>query len=211
MISIALKKTGYFLIDGGAEGISYYGFNQEWFRTRWQRLSGCGPTAVSNILYYLGRSRSIPGLERPVSRKEGPDFMETVWRHVTPTAMGIPNTDLLCKGVQSYAKANSLHLGTEPFEIPGFRRARPDFGQLLLFLYSALSADTPVAFLNLDCGEEKILDSWHWVTVIALKYEADGSAAFAEILDEGKKKEIDLNKWFRTTAKGGGLVRFHLL
>lgn len=210
MINAALKKIEYFKVVDEAEDRSYYGFDQEWFRTGWQRLSGCGPAAVSNILYYLGRSRSLPGLDRPVSRKESPDFMEAVWRHVTPTAMGIPRTELLCRGVQSYAEEKSLRIGTEPLEIPRSPRARPELGRLLLFLDSALSSDTPVAFLNLDRGEEKALDSWHWVTVVALEYESDGTAALAEILDEGMKKEVDLAKWFRTTAKGGGFVRFRL-
>jgi hypothetical protein len=72
----------------------------------------------------------------------------------------------------------------------------------------ALRNDTPVAFLNLNNGAEKQLYSWHWVTIISLEYEEDGNTAFADILDEGLIKKIDLAGWFRTTTLGGGFVSF---
>jgi hypothetical protein len=65
-----------------------------------------------------------------------------------------------------------------------------------------------VAFLSLDKGEEELLDSWHWVTMLSLQYEEDGSAAFADVADEGKLLHVDLKKWFDTTGLGGGFVRF---
>jgi uncharacterized protein YciU (UPF0263 family) len=60
----------------------------------------------------------------------------------------------------------------------------------------------------LEKGEEDLLDTWHWVTVLTLQFEEDGSAAFADVADEGKLLHVDLKKWFDTTKIGGGFVRF---
>jgi hypothetical protein len=66
-----------------------------------------------------------------------------------------------------------------------------------------------VAFLSLDNGQEELLDSWHWVTLLALQCEEeDGGAVFADVADEGKLLHVDLKKWFDTTNLGGGFVRF---
>lgn len=208
MKSVHLKNPSLFEVPDGQNGRVYYGFDQEWYASEWQRRAGCGPTVVSTILYYIGRSRAIPGIGSPLSRGESPAFLEKTWRHVTPTISGIPSAALLCRGIRSYSEAEHLGIRAEPFDIPRSRRARPVFSQLLSFLASALSGDVPVAFLNLHSGEERLLDSWHWVTVASMDYEEDGSAAFLEILDEGERKRIDLRQWFQTTTLGGGFVRF---
>ncbi len=90
-------------------------------------------------------------------------------------------------------------------DIPKNRFQRPELSAVSEFLENSLSKDLPVAFLNLDNGDEKRLDSWHWVTVIALDYERDGAAA-VKILDEGRIKQIDLALWLQTTSLGGGFV-----
>jgi hypothetical protein len=79
---------------------------------------------------------------------------------------------------------------------------------MLGFLSDALRRDTPVAFLSLDRGRERKLDSWHWVMLIAVSYEDDGAAATATVLDGGKKLDVDLKVWYDTTARGGGFVAF---
>jgi len=46
-------------------------------------------------------------------------------------------------------------------------------------------------------------------TIAALEYEDDLSSAYAEILDEGIKKRINLLMWYNTTMLGGGFVSFY--
>jgi hypothetical protein len=65
-----------------------------------------------------------------------------------------------------------------------------------------------VAFLNLCNGSEKKLDRWHWVTLISLEYAEGGERVFADILDAGIIKRIDLALWYKTTTLGGGFVYF---
>lgn len=206
MRTFSLKQPNRFEIVDEKDGHVYYGFDQEWYASKWQRLSGCGPTTASTIFYYMFGAG--PEADKRLTRRESPAFLEKTWRHVTPTIRGIPSTELLCKGVEAYARANSLGLTLERFDLSRCRDDRPVFGELLRFLASSLSRDCPVAFLNLHSGEEKLLDSWHWVTVVSLDCEEDGSAAFLDILDEGMKKRINLAQWYRTTTLGGGFVSF---
>lgn len=193
------------IIDDTGEGC-YYGCNQEWYRTKWQRLSGCGPSTVTNIIRYLEAKRH--GADISLSRKDWEKFMEECWRFVTPTPKGVNTTDLLRSGVSDYTRAKLQTFRTAALDIPKSVSSRPAFGDILRFLDDALGSDTPVAFLNLHNGEEVRLDSWHWVTLVSLEYEADGSIALAQVLDEGMVKPVDLRLWFTTTRLGGGFVRF---
>jgi hypothetical protein len=134
--------------------------------------------------------------------------MDEIWDYVTPTLQGVNTTKLFYEGVLSYARQKGLAVSCRVLDIPQSAASRPDFMQVLEFLKSALSKDAPVAFLNLCNGKVKNLDSWHWVTIVSLEYEEDGSRAFADIMDEGKIKNIDLALWYSTTKKSGGFVYF---
>jgi hypothetical protein len=189
---------------------TYYGNDQEWFKTKWQRLSGCGPTVVSNITSYLSRSELVKDESiktQPLSKEECIKHMEDVWKYVTPSIQGIPTTTMLCKKVKKYIKAKELKLSLEVLDIPKSREKRPDFKEIVIFLEKSLNDDIPIAFLNLHNGEEEKLDAWHWVTIISLEQEDDETTT-VNILDEGQIKKIDLLKWFETTNLGGGFVRF---
>lgn len=187
----------------------FYGCDQEWYTTKWQRLSGCGPTTVSSIMHYLYHANSGSGTP-PFPKSDCLLLMEEIWEYVTPTLRGIPSTKPLYKGAMAYAKAKALDMDFHFLDIPKNRRLRPEFPQLLSFVETALRSDTPVAFLNLNNGTETQLDSWHWVTIISLEYEEDGSNAIISILDEGVIKKINLAQWFQSTTLGGGFVSFHL-
>lgn len=203
----SLMNENLFVIMDNEE--TFYGCDQEWYTTDWQRRAGCGPTVVTNILHYLNRRRSASQKENlPLSKREALLLMEEVYQYVTPTPQGIPSTKLLTDFVLNYAKAMNLNLKLGVFNIPGNPELRPQFHELISFLDKALSEDTPIAFLNLDNGAEKRLDSWHWVTIISLEYASDGSSALIGILDGGTIKKVDLVKWFKTTSLGGGLVSF---
>ena len=77
--------------------------------------------------------------------------------------------------------------------------------QCAAFVRSALSADQPVAWLNLHSGEVEALDDWHWVTIVALEERRDGTE-LCTVLDGGKEYTADLRLWFQTTRLGGGLA-----
>ena len=134
--------------------------------------------------------------------------MEEIWEYVTPTPRGIPTTELFYESVLNYAKAKEIQLECSFLDIPEDKSARPGLSTVLQFLEGALLKDAPIAFLNLCNGEEENLHRWHWVTIISLEYNQDGSQIFVTLLDEGLINTIDLALWHNTTVLGGGFVYF---
>lgn len=186
---------------------TYFGCDQEWYATEWQRCAGCGPSVVSTMLLYLNRLAC--GAEQgPHKKEECVLLMEDVWRYVTPTEHGIPTTKMLYEDVLNYAQSKGLAVQYHVCDIPEDPADRPALITVLDFIDNALAHDLPVAFLNRCNGDEKNLDRWHWVTIIDLEYEETGETAWVTILDEGIMKRIDFALWYRTTTQGGGLVYF---
>ncbi len=205
--SVSVKNLKRFeIID--ESGVLFCGGWQEWYKTIWKRYTGCGPTVITGIIHYLRRTDNIPDQCLPSPKCEFEALMDEVWRFVTPTVRGLPSAAALTKGARVYLDVNNLPYTLEELDIPKNKRLRPEFSEVVTFIAKALAADTPVAFLSLDKGEEERLDSWHWVTILTLDYEADGSRAEAGVADEGRFFEVDLRKWYDTTPLGGGFVRF---
>ncbi len=208
MKEVSVKNIKLFEVLGENAQI-YYGGWQEWYGAWWKRMSGCGPTTVSNIMSYLCRSRVGAEIETaPLSKSDFMELMEDVWQYVTPGMQGIPSTAALKKGVLAYIASKQLDILPEELDIPKKKIYRPAFTDLFTFIGDSLRNDMPVAFLSLDKGDEPLLDTWHWVTILALQYAEDGSIVFADVADEGKLLRVDLKKWFDTTRLGGGFVRF---
>ncbi len=209
MVNVSINNIKLFEILDEEAAQVYCGGWQEWYGAWWKRMSGCGPTTVANIMSYLSRSRIGADIEyAPLSKSDFQELMEDVWKYVTPGMQGIPSTAYLKKGILAYIASKNLDLEPKEMDIPKKKQYRPDFGALLAFISGSLANDVPVAFLSLDKGEETLLDTWHWVTILSLQYDEDGGAAFADIADEGKLLHVNLKKWFDTTKIGGGFVRF---
>lgn len=196
------------VIDESAQQ-TYYGCNQIWYPTKWQRLSGCGPTAASNIFFYLSHTQSPLELEPSSnSKKNWVSLMEEMWKYITPSIRGVNTTKMFYEPMLAYTKSKGIDVGYCVCDVPKDMSQRPALKEILDFLEEALSKDAPVAFLNLCNGEEKNLDRWHWVTIISLDYSEDRNGAFVNILDEGLIKKINLALWYNTTKLGGGFVYF---
>lgn len=209
MIDVSIKNIKLFEVLDEKTAKIFCGGWQQWYGVWWKRLSGCGPTTVSNIMSYINRSCSSSDINcTPLPKNDFQELMNDVWKYVTPGFKGIPTTAALKKGTAVYIASKSLDITLEEMDIPKKKELRPEFTKLLAFISASISSDSPVAFLSLDKGEELLLDSWHWVTLLSLQYEEDGSTAFADIADEGKLLHVDLKKWFDTSRLGGGFVRF---
>lgn len=209
MIHASLQNIKLLEIIDEATSETFMGGWQEWYGVWHRRMSGCGPTVASTIVSYITRRRA--GTEddgRPMPRADFIELMNDVWQFVTPGMMGIPSTVALIKGAAMYIRERNLDIRLEELDIPKNKKLRPALPQLIEFLKQALEQDAPVAFLSLDKGEETALDSWHWVSLLSLECEPDGSHAVVGIADEGKYFTADLKKWYDTTPRGGGFVRF---
>jgi hypothetical protein len=205
----SLKNIEAFRITDEQTNEVFYGCNQEWFGTRWQRLAGCGPSVVSSLILY--RKRTHPQYDDKMNDKASClSLMEEVWSYVRPTPRGIPSTELLCGFVKAYGFSKEARVVCAHCEIPDEKSLRPSTEEVLSYLEHALEADIPVAFLNLSNGDEYNLDEWHWVAIVSLERSEEDGHAMARILDKGGINEIDLTLWLDTTQDGGGFVYFKL-
>ena len=208
MFSVALADPDLFKIRDKSAGKAYYGCDQEWYASEWQRMAGCGPSVACNIISYLERRRRGPGRAGTcMSKKASLPRMQEAWEYVTPTKMGLPKISLFYNAVLRYTKARGLDVEYGALELPKAKTRRPGLAKVINFIKDALSKDAPVAFLNLCNGAEKKLEAWHWVTIVALESAEGGKRAFVKIVDNGAVKKIDLALWHATTKLGGGFVR----
>lgn len=184
----------------------HYGSDQDWYAAERQRQTGCGPSAAANIFFYNRRKKDISccGWDKA----DLLDQMEDAWQYITPRRHGIISTSVFIKKVENYARAHHEKLRYFSLDIPEDTAKRPSLSQVVRFLENGLSSDTPIAFLNLDNGQEETLQRWHWVTITALEYDRGANSAWATISDEGLRKRIDLSLWLETTALGGGFIYF---
>lgn len=186
-------------------GEMYSGGSQEWYRQFWRRMSGCGPTSASNLVWYLTRSRPWAAPLWEVGDGGMDSFlqlMNTMFEYVKPGYKGVNSTGIFKNGVLRYGQDRGVPLSVRILDIPDRKELRPDFQQVASFLQKALEEDLPAAFLNLSNGKMLNLDSWHWVTLVGLTPEQGTTV----MLDQGKSSRIDLALWLQTTTQGGGFV-----
>jgi hypothetical protein len=202
----AIEHPELFTVADESSGESYCGCSQEWYTGKWRRMSGCGPTAASNIILYMNRVRCAATVESSISKAECLSIMEEMWRYVTPTVRGVHTTKRFHEGMSGYAASKEMSVRFEVCNLPKNKSRRPGLTEVLSFIEGALEKDCPVAFLNLCNGQELSLDRWHWVTIISLEHAEDGENAVIEVLDEGEVKRLNLSLWYNTTKRGGGFV-----
>ena len=184
----------------------FFGGNQEWYTTRLQRLAGCGATTGSCIVMYEMRKHGC-GV---YSVKDFRQLMNEMWGFITPGQRGVDSVEMFATGFERYMSENAIsHDDRKSLEVPQCKHKRPPKAVVFAFLKDALQNDTPIAFLNLGCGMETRLDSWHWVTITGAKYISNLDMLTVEIADEGVLKKIDLGLWLETTNMGGGFVYYN--
>lgn len=184
------------------DGKPHYGYDQEWYPERWQKLAGCGPTTGSTIAAYLEAKQKGTFI---TTQDEAVQKMLTFWPYATPRMHGLYKTRWLEEGLTAYMKDHGL-LGTpDMISIPPIRPLRPSLKKLTAFLKEGLSNDVPLGFLNLHNGGIEALYSWHWMPFVELEEREDGF--FGTVYDEGKMISFDLAVWLKQSKFGGGFVR----
>ena len=181
----------------------YYGGNQEWFSDSWKRRAGCGPTSFANLICYLSKTHA--GYEAlcpyDTTGKSGfVQLMENSWRFVTPGSKGVNTTDIFSDGAKGYGDEKGVALMAESLVVAPLHSGTRSYKDISGFVVQALKRRLPVAFLNLSNGILNNLDSWHWVTIVALR------GGDALIYDQSKAKWINFQLWLSTSIMGGGFV-----
>lgn len=205
-LSDKLSHVEYLQVTDTHSNKSFCGSDQEWFSDERQRLTGCAPSAAANILFYLSRKKNPACCGK--DRSDLLYFMEDAWKSVTPETNGIPSTSLFLEKLRRYAYLHEKEFNYSVLDIPVEKAERPSLSTVATFISQGLQQDIPIAFLNLDNGAEKNLESWHWVTIAELDYSENTQTAKVLICDEGITKQINLKLWVESTIQGGGFVYF---
>jgi hypothetical protein len=204
---VELDRVELLHITDGCGNLSC-GCDQDWYRMPWQRMAGCGPSVAANLFYYLHRTGRIDLPFPTGGRDELVALMEAVWKFVTPKAQGLHTTKRFVDGAAGFAKTYGLPIGCRVLDVPKRREDRQDARTVADFIAEGLRAGSPVAFLNLSNGGIPELDTWHWVTIVAIDRGPDGSRAVATVYDSDRNFEADLAAWLVKTAREGGFVHF---
>ena len=205
-------------------GLEYFGCDQNWYTSKWQKMSGCGPSTASTLLLYLQKSGRIDLPIHVLEQKDCALLMEDVWSHVNPTQNGIYLVEQFCAGIQSFAHSHGFELDCHSLDIPESIESRSGLADAVAFIIRGLAQDCPIAFLNLSNGAVSNLEEWHWVTIVALETDADLATSenlltddrldagdhqaqvLVTIFDGDKSDTIDFKLWYQTTTDGGALI-----
>ena len=210
MSVILLKNPELFHIPDG-RGAKTSGGSQYWYSDRGYAASrGCGPATASNILTYMLRSQpelfdkaKKAGLGGLDDKAEYIEFMKKIYVLFKPGLIGLPASGFM-RGAARFAKAYGLPVSAACLRVPEKPFQRPSFEKSADFIRSALSSETPVAFLALSTGGVANLYKWHWVTIIGLDEENKSVL----ILDNTKSSWAEIGAWHDKSLLGGALVRF---
>jgi hypothetical protein len=184
-----------------------YGYSQEWYKTSFQRTRGCGPTAAAMVLLYLNRREAEPLPYQSHGISEITEVLENVWGFVTPGwSLGLNSTGKFCRGVETLFEHYGLKWRCRELSLSAFRSKRASLSQVVKFLEKGITSDCPIAFLNLHKGRVTTLESWHWIVLVSLSYDAGQNRYMATCYDGGRTVVFDLGLWLETTRLGGGFV-----
>ncbi|MDR1954000.1 MAG: hypothetical protein LBQ21_05935 [Clostridiales Family XIII bacterium] len=204
MSAFTLTSTDVFKISDES-GTVYYGGDQRWFPAKdFKKDAACGATTCANILNYFARTKADAARLCPFDShtKNGfLDFMKDIYPFVKPGIIGIMPGDFT-KGGENYAASRGFTLTHDLLTVPAAKGHRPTAETAARFISAALSDDLPVAFLNLSNGRVKNLDSYHWVTIVAL----DTASMMSRIVDNGRLLDVDIAKWLKRSTMGGAFV-----
>ncbi len=184
-----------------------YGYNQEWYKTSFQRTRGCGPTAAAMLLMYLNQREAEPLPYKNQDIAGIGDVLENVWNFITPGwLLGLNSTGKFCKGMGKLLEYYGLNWQCHKLSVAAFNPQRPSLLQVVKFLEAGIAVDCPIAFLNLHKGKVTTLESWHWITLVSLTYDSSQDCYMATCYDGGYSITFDLGLWLATTRMGGGFV-----
>lgn len=183
-------------------GRPHLGYDQDWYPEKWQRISGCGPTAGTVMVAYIERKQQGRAIQ---TMEEARKKMLVLWQYATPRMHGLYKTRWLREGLEAYLKDKELVGKVEALAVPSIRFLAPKLSEAAAFIREGLAADCPIGFLNLHSGGEPIPYHWHWMVIVGIK-EEEGEF-FCTLWDSGQEYTFNLGSWLANTRFGGGFVR----
>lgn len=183
-------------------GEPHFGYDQEWYPQKRQKLAGCGPTVGAMTAAYV--QRKYNGISVSTG-EEAVKMMLDMWKYATPRMHGLYKSRWLKEGLNNYFKDREIPFRAEALSVPYIHFLAPPFHQVKAFVEEGLGADLPVGFLNLHSGEEPIPYYWHWMLLV--KMEDKEGETLCTLWDGGQEYIFNLRAWLKHTKFGGGFVR----
>jgi hypothetical protein len=190
------------------QGNEYFGCDQNWYKTTWQQIAGCGPSVAANILLYQQKSGRIKLPFNVQSKEDFVALMEEVWKYVTPSKRGLFVLKHFCEGIHKLLHSLNEDMPCFALPISSHIEKRPTIDQVIEFITTALKSNCPIAYLNLSSGNINNLPDWHWMTVIALEIVQNPDEVYLELYDNAEFRRINMNHWLSSTTLGGGFIYF---
>ncbi len=183
-------------------GEPHFGYDQEWYPQKRQKLAGCGPTVGAMTAAYV--QRKYNGISVSTG-EEAVKMMLDMWKYATPRMHGLYKSRWLKEGLNNYFKDREIPFRAEALSVPYIHFLAPPFHQVKAFVEEGLGADLPVGFLNLHSGGEPVPYYWHWM--ILVKMEDKEGETLCTLWDGGQEYVFNLRAWLKNTKFGGGFVR----
>ena len=169
---------------------AYFGADQEWFASKWHRMSGCGPQTAAQIALYMAAAfpDSCASLYRfgyPADKKDFAQHMAGVRKFVKPGPMGLTDPIEFANGLLAYAARYGADIIAQ--QISPKLSAGVAFG---FFKQALLHGYLPALLLLRNPSPELDDFTWHWMTVTG----CDEEKRTLTIATYGKRYEIPFDK-----------------
>jgi len=179
---------------------AFYGFNQEWYSSKWKKTAGCGPTIASSIYLYLSF------FSENQTKKECIPLQEMLWSYVKPSIFGISTIVEFKNKFEKFTNEHEPSITFKMFEV--LKKKDNNKQEFINFIMDEINNNHPIAFLNRDNGNQKNLDRWHWTIIVG--YEKLEDELMVDVIDNGDLITINSSQWYDSTRLGGGCVSvFH--
>jgi len=171
------------IADGTTE---YFGADQEWFPTKWQRLSGCGPATAALMTMYMAaafpdRCAALYPYVLPANKGDFAVHMARVREFVKPGAMGLTDPREFARDVLEFAQRRGGGIVAQQIQ------PKLSAGVALGFFKQALRHGYLPALLLLRNPSPELEDfTWHWMAVTG----CDDEARTLTVSTYGQKHEI---------------------
>lgn len=184
-----------------------YGGNQDWFRTYWMRLGGCGAETACECSIYFAREfefkSAYPFDANSITKREYVDFAHIMEPYLRPRLSGINKLSIFVEGYGKYLKNQGID-GIKLSEFSGERT----YDEAREIVKQQIDKGMPLAFLTLRHRNKKYEDYvWHWYLVNGYDETREGLKVKAVTYSE--YEWLDLRElWDTRSNPKGGIILF---
>ena len=182
-----------------------YGGNQDWFRTLWMRIGGCGAeTACESSLYFareLGFTKLYPFNSDDVKREEYVDFAHMMEDYLWPRLTGINKLSIYINGYVKYLRdAGEYRVDVGEFS------GDHTYEEAAEKVKEQIDSGLPIPFLTLRHKDTRFSDYvWHWYLVNG--YDETQEGLKVKAVTYSGYKWLDLKRLWNTGCKPtGGMI-----